>query len=437
MHHNILRGELPEGRQEHLLSVSHIDPTRDYDDVIITLYQLLQLFRTMTRRWISLLASSTFVVLLAIFIQHPQPELSGELPALAGQAVGASSFPTGKPLDGINIAITGPTSGIGNGLARYLHGLGATIIAIGRSPSKLQALQTELDGDADNGSKKRRVETFVADLTDLSSVARAAGEIASRFDSISYLINNAGLHYTNDLILGFRRKYATQQGYDVAFGVNYLSPFLLTEKLLPLLSKSDQDSPRIVQMSSSFHWLSDGSDLVVSSGDNTTISPPRASDGDAKSFFHRERSYANSKLAQIMHGRSLSRKLKQDGSKVRVVSVCPGWVATNVAGSSGFRKMLLQTIAYPNDGFGLASTLYAMFLPDAGADETKDFFVNSAVFDVLGVTVENMGLAGKEWPAAIGFRDAISWLFAIVLLWTFQSTNLDFKSRILQSVGTR
>ena len=390
----------------------------------------------MTRRWVSLLVSSTFVVLLAIFIQYPQPELSGELPALAGQAVGASSFPTGKPLDGINIAITGPTSGIGNGLARYLHGLGATIIAIGRSPSKLQALQTALDGDADNGNSKRRVETFVADLTDLSSVARAADEIALRFDSISYLINNAGLHYTNDLILGFRREYATQQGYDQAFGVNYLSHFLLTEKLLPLLSKSDQDSPRIVQMSSSFHWLSDGSDLVASS-DSATISPPRASDGDAKSFFHRERSYANSKLAQIMHGRSLSRKLKQDGSKVRVVSVCPGWVATNVAGSSGFRKMLLQTIAYPNDGFGLASTLNAMFLPDAGADETKDFFVNSAVFDVLGVTVENMGLAGKEWPAAIGFRDAISWLFAIVLLWTFQSTNLDFKSRILQSVGTR
>jgi len=64
----------------------------------------------------------------------------------------------------------------------------------------------------------------------------------------------------------------------VAFGVNYLSHFLLTEKLLPLLSKSDQDSPRIIQMSSSFHWLSDGSDLVASSGDDTTISSPTAID---------------------------------------------------------------------------------------------------------------------------------------------------------------
>ncbi len=120
----------------------------------------------------------------------------------------------------------------------------------------------------------------------------------------------------------------------------------------------------------------------------------------------------------LLHGRSLSRKLKQDGSKVRVVSVCPGWVATNVTGRTGFSKMLLQTIAYPNDGFGLASTLNAMFLPDGGADETNDFFVNSAAFDMLGVTIEHMGLAGRKWPAAIGFRDALSWSFAIVLLWT-------------------
>ena len=323
----------------------------------------------------------------------------------------SASIAAGNPLDGVHIALTGATSGIGLGLARYLHGLGATIIAIGRSASKLHALQNSLDGDADNTN--RRVESFVADLTDLSSVARAADEIAARFDSISYLINNAGLHYTNEVILGFWRKHATTQGYDVAFQVNYLSHFLLTEKLLPLLDKSEKDAPRIIQVSSSFHWLSDGSDLAVSSGDDY----PRASDGDVKSFFHRERSYANSKLAQIMHGRSLSRKLREGGSKVRVVSICPGWVATNVTGS-GMNKMLLQAIAYPNDGFGLASTLHAMFLPDAGADEKKDYFVNSVAFDVLGLAVENMGLAGKQWPAATGFRDALSWAFAITLLWT-------------------
>lgn len=334
---------------------------------------------------------------------------------MAAKTVGAApeSIDAGHPLDGVIIAITGSTSGIGLGLSRWLHGLGATIIAIGRSPSKLATIKRELDENTRSSSDQSRVETFVADLTDLSSVAAAANDIASRFDGIDYLVNNGGVHYTNDVILSFWKEHSTAQGYDVAFAVNYLSHFLLTEKLLPLLEKSERPSPRIIQMTSSFHWLSDGADISVIDDE-----PPRASLGDAKSFFHRERSYANSKLAQIMHARALSRRLNANKSKVKVASVCPGWVGTNVTGSSGFNKLLLQTIAYPNDGFGLASTLNAMFLPDAGSDPSKDFFVNSGFFDLLGTTIENMGLVGKKWPAETGFRDMISWMFAVALLWT-------------------
>ena len=166
-------------------------------------------------------------------------------------------------------------------------------------------------------------------------------------------------------------------------------------------------------MSSSFHWLSDGSDLV-SNGMNA---PPKASLGDSKRFFHRERSYANSKLAQIIHARALSRKFKEEGSNISMVSVCPGWVGTNVAGTTGL-NMILQTIAYPSDGFGLASTLEAMFLPNTGTNATMDYFVNSVGFDYLGFAVMNSGLVGKSWPVQTGIRDLIAWVSAIVLLFT-------------------
>lgn len=346
------------------------------------------------RSWVSV---PVVAVLIAVFLKSylPQPQLDlSAVSKLAAEAVVADQGAI--PLGGIVVAVTGATSGIGRGLTSVLHDLGATIVAIGRSPNKLAALREELG--------QERIETFVADLTDLNSVARVANEITSHFDHLDYLVNNAGIHYSSDLILQFWSEQSTPQGYDVAFGVNYLSHYLLTEKLIPLLERSDRKSPRIVQMSSSFHWLSDGLDLTAVNG-----KPPRASLGDAKSFFHRERSYANSKLGQILHARALSRRFVETGSKVRAVSACPGWVGTKVGGT-GLMQSLLEMIAYPNDGFGVASTCLAMFQPAAASGVDVDYYINSPVFEYLGDLVKKTAIDGA-------FRDALSWVSAITLLY--------------------
>jgi len=295
------------------------------------------------------------------------------------------------------VAVTGATSGIGRGLTSVLHDLGATIVAVGRSPSKLAALREELG--------QERIETFVADLTDLHSVARVAHEITSHVDHLDYLVNNAGIHYSSGPILRFWSEHATPQGHDVAFGVNYLSHYLLTEKLIPLLERSERKSPKIVQMSSSFHWLSDGLDLTAVNGE-----PPRASLGDARSFLHRERAYANSKLGQILHARALSRRFVATGSKVRAVSACPGWVGTKVAGA-GVMQSFMEMIAYPNDGFGVASTCLALFQPAAAAAGVEaDYYINSPVCEYLGEFVKKTAVVGV-------LRDAVSWVSAITLLY--------------------
>ena len=371
-----------------------------------------------------LVVTSIVSVLVAFLIQFPQPTLEPfGIPTKAANAVGATreAIDAGQPLLGVNIAITGATSGIGLGLTRYLHGLGATIIAIGRSPSKLRMLQQDLDGDSDDdGRGSGRIETVLANLTDLQSVSRASENILGKLDKLDFLVNNAGLHYkvSHEVLMNYQTPIETKQGYDLVFGVNYLSHFLLTEKLMPLLQKSAISSqPKIVQISSSFHWLSDGQDLEVETGQ-----PPRASLGDTGSFFHRERSYANSKLAQILHARALSRRLDYS---VRAVSICPGWVATNVGGPSGIGRMMLHMIAYPNDGYGIASTLEAMFgtsrSGDTSSSDSNDWLTNSKLFDMFGVTIEQMGIINKESKLVQylpGVRDMISWTFAGLLLWT-------------------
>merc|ERR1719162_436368 len=93
------------------------------------------------------------------------------------------------------------------------------------------------------------------------------------------------------------------QGKDFAFTVNYLSHFLLTEKLLQSLSNGG----RIVHVTSTFHWQVDGSELLPDRENGMPIA--YQSDPTLQSPKHLERSYANTKLAQIWHSRSIAEAL--------------------------------------------------------------------------------------------------------------------------------
>ena len=82
--------------------------------------------------------------------------------------------------------ITGPTSGIGYRTALELarHG---TVVLVGRSPEKLERVRRDIES---NGG---HAVTVVADLGDITSVRRAADEIAALQLPIAGLLNNAGI----------------------------------------------------------------------------------------------------------------------------------------------------------------------------------------------------------------------------------------------------
>jgi NADPH:quinone reductase-like Zn-dependent oxidoreductase len=156
--------------------------------------------------WATLALSIGYAILLV----QPQPQLNlAELHKAAANYMGAHpSSPT--PLKGLTVAITGATSGIGFELTRHLTGMGAHVVAIGRSPSKLQVLASEVD----------HVSTILADLTDLESVARAANEISTNVPHLDILINNAGMHAGTTVSWPWKRP-STAQGYDLVFGGTY------------------------------------------------------------------------------------------------------------------------------------------------------------------------------------------------------------------------
>ncbi|UXX82377.1 SDR family NAD(P)-dependent oxidoreductase [Roseovarius pelagicus] len=127
------------------------------------------------------------------------------------------------------ILITGATDGIGLLTAKTLADEGHIVLLHGRSAKKLEAAAKEVGGDP---------ETFLADLSRLEEVAALAEAIRARHDRIDVLINNAGVYKVAET--------HTPEGLDTRFVVNTLAPYLLTQKLLPIIPADG----RVVNLSS-------------------------------------------------------------------------------------------------------------------------------------------------------------------------------------------
>jgi NAD(P)-dependent dehydrogenase (short-subunit alcohol dehydrogenase family) len=182
-----------------------------------------------------------------------------------------------RPLEEQRILVTGSTDGLGRRVAAELAARGASVLVHGRDPDKVDDAAREVGAEAG----------LVADLADLDQVRRLADE-AGELDT---LVNNAGL------IEPERRESA--DGLELAFAVNYLSHFLLTELLLPRL----REPARIVNVSSLGQIPLDFDDLMLERGyDGYTA-------------------YAKSKLAQVMFTVELAERL--DGRDVTVNALHP------------------------------------------------------------------------------------------------------------------
>lgn len=186
------------------------------------------------------------------------------------------------------ILITGSTDGIGLETARVLVSMGHHVLLHGRNPSKLEEAERTLSGLPGGG----RVECYVADLSRLADVEAFAKAVTETHATLDVLINNAGVYSASDP--------STKDGLDVRFAVNTIAPYLLTQRLLPLLGKSG----RVVNLSSAAQSRVDP---------NALAGQGYLSDGAA---------YAQSKLALTMWSRSLALSLKDHGPAI--IAVNPG-----------------------------------------------------------------------------------------------------------------
>ena len=203
-----------------------------------------------------------------------------------------------KAQAGRNILITGANTGIGRQTALKLAAQGASLFMAGRSEERTRPVMDEA-----RAGGAERVEFIELDLGDLTSV-RSAAQSFLQFDvPLHVLLNNAGLAAA---------KGATAQGFEIAFGVNHLGHYLLTELLLPCIEASAPS--RIVIVASKAHYRVKALDL------DSLHKPTSSPTGYPE--------YCVSKLCNVLHAQALARRF--EGTGVKIYALHPGVVASDV-----------------------------------------------------------------------------------------------------------
>ena len=187
--------------------------------------------------------------------------------------------------------VTGSTRGLGEEVARRLGDMGYHVIVHGRSAERGEANVTEIV-EAGGSAEFRR-----ADFLELDQVRELADGILADFDRLDLLINNAGIGSPEEPM------DLTGDGVEPVLQVNYLSHFLLTEKLLPLLLASEP--ARIINVSSAAQAPIDFDDPMLLDWE-----PGEGQIG---------RPYSQSKLAQILHTFDMAERLEGTGVTINAL----------------------------------------------------------------------------------------------------------------------
>ena len=242
---------------------------------------------------------------------------------------------------------------------------GADVVITARDPAVGAKVAQELTARAG-----RTVRAMTLDLSDPSSTQAFAEQFLATTADLGVLINNAGV------MLG--RKAISTDGFEMTIRVNHLGHFHLTCLLRNHLVKSEP--ARVITVASAAHYSADRVELEPAGG-----------------LYRGFRTYARSKLANVLFGAELARRLA--GTGVTSFSLHPGVVATRIAQDGDTMlaglawKLMSHRMLTPVQG--AATTVYAA--TDPRLEQHDGSYLSSSQVTDPSALARDEELAARLW----------------------------------------
>jgi len=300
-------------------------------------------------------------------------------------------------LTGKVMIVTGGNTGIGYATVKHLARRGAKIYLAARNEIKGKDAVARLEAEGlgpGNGS----IVYLKLDLSHPRQAKEAAVEFMAMEDKLDVLVNNAGA-----MILPYAKTY---EGVQDTMLINYISPFVFTKTLLPLLTKTAKSGSdvRIVN--------------VVTNGHYYVPTPVRFQTLDDFNLEYKGmilsclRRYFLSKLAGVLFSGELQRRLDADNIPITVISVHPGGVNSGWSDHATFPKLAAWIASWfmlhPDQG------AYTSVIAAASKDvaETPEKYRNAYLvpigeFGTPSATSQDARLAAELWETTERFITSI------------------------------
>ena len=246
---------------------------------------------------------------------------------------------------GKRVIVTGANSGTGQEAARRLAEAGAHVIMAVRTVAKGDQARAGILARHPGAS----LEVRRVDLADLASVREFSDGLLDDGAPVDLLVNNAG-------VMAPPTRMTTADGFELQFGSNFLGPFALTLRLLPVVLAAP--APRVVTMSSGV----------------ANFGRIHFADLEWERRYSANFAYAQSKLADLMMSLRLAAIAVERDWNLMSNAAHPGFTRTNLqtAGASLGRDKPKRTmfnslhfIPSQEVGPGTEPLLYAATSPSA------------------------------------------------------------------------